>query len=105
MRLSDGTHSIRSEFADDPDMAGIVRLFVAELPQRIAAMESAFASGQLEQLRMFAHQMKGAAGGYGFPKLGEAASLVDQGVKDGCDRNVMRSRLGMLAALSARIRD
>jgi HPt (histidine-containing phosphotransfer) domain-containing protein len=104
MRLSSDSTTVRSEFADDPDMSPIVELFIRELPQRLAAMHSALASANLEQLRTLAHQLKGAAGGYGFPKLGEAAALVDQGVKDGCDPNVIRSRVGMLAALAARIR-
>lgn len=104
MRLSPDLNTVRSEFAGDPDMSEIVALFVRELPQRIAAMHSALAAGNLEQLRLLAHQLKGAAGGYGFPKLGEAAALVDQGIKDGCDANVIRSRVGMLAAFAARIR-
>lgn len=104
MRLSPESMTLRSEFADDPDMADIVALFVGELPRRLADMHRALGAGDLEQVRVFAHQLKGAAGGYGFPKLGEAAALVDQGVKEGCDANVVRSRVGMLAAIAARIR-
>lgn len=104
MRLSPDVTTVRSEFSDDPDMSGIVAMFVGELPQRIAAMHSALAAGNTEQLRLLAHQLKGAAGGYGFPKLGEAAALVDQGIKEGCDANIIRSRVGMLAAFAARIR-
>ena len=104
MRVSDGNGTVRSAYAADPDMEGIVRQFVGELPARITAMEDAFATGRLDQLRVLAHQMKGAAGGYGFPQLGELAALVDQGVKEGCDHNVMRSRLGMISALAARVR-
>ena len=104
MRLSPDSTSYRSEFADDPDMSEIVTLFVSELPQRMAAMHAALAAGDIERLRTLAHQLKGAAGGYGFPKLGEAAALIDQGIKDGSEQNVVRSRLGMLAALAARVR-
>jgi HPt (histidine-containing phosphotransfer) domain-containing protein len=104
MRLSPDSTTYRSDFADDPDMSEIVSLFVSELPQRMAAMHAALAAGETERLRTFAHQLKGAAGGYGFPKLGEAAALIDQGIKEGCDANVVRSRLGMLAALAARVR-
>jgi len=38
------------------------------------------------------------------PRLIEAAALVDQTIKDGCDANIIRSRVGMLAAFAARIR-
>ncbi len=104
MRLSSDQTTLRSEFADDPDMLGIVALFIHELPQRLAAMHTALAASDREQLGMLAHQLKGAAGGYGFPKLGEAAALVDQAIKDRNDDNVVRSRVGMLAAVAARIR-
>ena len=104
MRMANDATPVRSEFADDPDMAGIIALFVSELPSRVAAMQSALSSGDFAQLRVLAHQLKGAAGGYGFPKLGEAAAMVDRGIGDGCDHNVIRSRLGMLAAFAARIR-
>ena len=104
MRLTPDDTTLRSEFADDPDMAGIVALFVRELPQRLAAMHASLSVGDLEQVRVLAHQLKGAAGGYGYPKLGEAAALVDNAVKDGQQANVIRSRVGMLAAVAARIR-
>jgi len=104
MRMSQDDQAVRSEFADDPDMSGIVESFVSELPDRVGAMNAALAAGQLEQLRVLAHQLKGAAGGYGFPRLGEAAALIDQGVKDACDINVIRSRMGMLSAFAARVR-
>ena len=104
MRLSNDQTTLRSEFADDPDMVAIIALFIHELPQRLAAMHVAIAAADRDQLRMLAHQLKGAAGGYGFPKLGEAAALVDQAVRAGNDDNVIRSRVGMLAAVAARIR-
>ena len=104
MRIAPDSNPVRSEFADDPDMADIVALFVSELPKRISSMQEALCSGDIAQLRILAHHLKGAAGGYGFPKLGEAAALVDLGIKEGCDENVVRSRLGMLAAFAARVR-
>lgn len=104
MRLSPDSTTYRSDFADDPDMTEIVALFVSEIPQRMQAMHAALAEGDIERLRTLAHQLKGAAGGYGFPKLGDAAALIDRGIKEGCDANVLRSRLGMLAAVAARIR-
>jgi HPt (histidine-containing phosphotransfer) domain-containing protein len=104
MRMSQDAQAVRSEFADDPDMSGIVGQFVSELPDRVQSMNAALAAGQFEQLRVLAHQLKGAAGGYGFPRLGEAAALIDQGIKDRCDLNVIRSRMGMLSAFAARVR-
>lgn len=79
-------------------------MFVDELPRRTMAMQAALNSGNLDQVRVLAHQLKGAAGGYGFGALGEAAALVEAAVKDGCEANVVRSRIGTLIALAARVR-
>jgi HPt (histidine-containing phosphotransfer) domain-containing protein len=35
----------------------------------------------IEELRRLVHQIKGAGGGYGFPKLTEAAALAESCVK------------------------
>ncbi len=104
VRIANDEETIFSDFAADADMAGIIAMFVGELPQRIAELQSAFARGELEQVRTLGHQLKGAAGGYGFPTVGAAAALIDQGVKDGCERNVIRSRIGTLVALASRVR-
>lgn len=95
---------VYSVFADDAEMHEIIGLFVDELPKRTMAMQSALNSGDLDQVRVLAHQLKGAAGGYGFASLGEAAALVESAVKEECEPNVVRSRIGSLIALAARIR-
>ncbi len=104
MRLSPDDPVIRSEFAGDPEMDGIVWLFVSELPQRVASIQAALAASDWEGLRTLAHQLKGAAGGYGFPQLGAAAALIDQGIREGCDLNVIKSRVGTFCALAARVK-
>ncbi len=104
MRLSPDDPVIRSEFAGDPEMDGIVFLFVSELPQRIEGIQSALAASDWERLRTLAHQLKGAAGGYGFPQLGSAAALVEQGIREGCDLNVIKSRVGTFCAMAAKVR-
>ncbi|MFO0827710.1 MAG: Hpt domain-containing protein [Phycisphaerales bacterium] len=69
---------IKSEFADDPDMREIVEFFVNDLGDRVAAISAAFQSDDLSRLRTLAHQLKGAAGGYGFPAIGMAAATVER---------------------------
>lgn len=104
MRLSPDDPVIRSAFVGDPEMEGIVFLFVSELPHRIESMQSALAASDWERLRTLAHQLKGAAGGYGFPQLGSAAALIDQGIREGCDLNVIKSRVGTFCAMAARVK-
>jgi len=68
---------IRSRFADDPEMREIVAFFVAEVPNRLHELRQAWSSGDRVRVRTIAHQMKGAAGGYGFGEIGESAARLE----------------------------
>lgn len=68
---------ILSEFASDPDMAELVDIFVGELPERIRAIESARSDRNYDIIARLAHQLKGAAPGYGFSGVGEAAASIE----------------------------
>jgi HPt (histidine-containing phosphotransfer) domain-containing protein len=67
-----------SEFANDPDMCELVETFADEMPEKISRFESAIADQKLDELRRLAHQLKGAAGGYGFGVVGEAAGRLEE---------------------------
>ena len=73
--------SLRSQYADDPEMSELVELFVSELPARVTALTAAFESRQAEQIYRLSHQLKGACAGYGFPTIGVAAAAVEAAVK------------------------
>ncbi len=66
-----------SEFASDPDMVELVEMFVDELPDRVEAIEKMLKQQDFDSLRALAHQLKGAAGGYGFPTITDAAKTVE----------------------------
>jgi HPt (histidine-containing phosphotransfer) domain-containing protein len=66
-----------SKYANDPDMAELVELFVAELPTRVKAMQDALDRRQVDSLKRSAHQLKGAGGGYGFASIGAAAGKLE----------------------------
>jgi HPt (histidine-containing phosphotransfer) domain-containing protein len=66
-----------SQYASDPEMRGIVSLFVEDLPKRAGNLRSALANGDRGRLRTLAHQLRGSAGGYGFPGIGNAAANVE----------------------------
>jgi HPt (histidine-containing phosphotransfer) domain-containing protein len=70
--------ALTSEFARDPDMVELVKLFVDEMPQRVTAIEECWERGAAADLRRLAHQMKGACGGYGFPQVGLAAGTLEK---------------------------
>jgi HPt (histidine-containing phosphotransfer) domain-containing protein len=72
---------IRSTFEDDPDLAELVARFVGSLPSRSEVIGRVAAEEQWEELVRLAHQLKGSAGGYGLPMLGEVASRLEQAAK------------------------
>jgi HPt (histidine-containing phosphotransfer) domain-containing protein len=72
---------IISTFAADPEMRDLLEFFVGALPERVGAMESALAEARLRDLQRLAHQIKGAAGGYGYPILGQAAAALEGSLK------------------------
>jgi len=95
----DTTEVLLSEFADGSDMAKLVEMFVAELPGKIAAIEKALAEEDLKVLAMGAHQLKGAAGGYGFPSVTEAAKDLESSARADEDLAAVREKLEVLADL------
>ena len=69
---------IVSEFANDPDMQDLVVAFISVIPDRIARLRRAFDTADCEAVKRLAHQMRGAAGGYGFPSISAAAALLEK---------------------------
>jgi histidine phosphotransfer protein HptB len=95
---------IYSIFADDPVLSELVAMYVAEMPDRIASLEQAFAGGDRDVLRHGAHQMKGAAGSYGFDCLTQSASALEATVRDDLPKTEIQRSLEDLLRLCRRIR-
>ena len=70
--------ALYSELHNDPELAELIVAFTAGLPAKITRIEHAHASGALPDLARLAHQLKGAAGGYGYPSISSAARDVEQ---------------------------
>src|SRR5690242_10385402 len=94
---------IYSSFGGDPLLGEMVELYVAEMPDRIAALEAAFANHDHDALRRNAHQMKGAAGSYGFDPLTEFAAKLEASVRDGQPREKIQEALDDLTDRCRRI--
>jgi HPt (histidine-containing phosphotransfer) domain-containing protein len=62
-------------------------------------MEQCLAAGDLDGLLVAAHQLKGTAGGYGFPRLSEAAAALEAAVRTRADHAVLRARTDAVVAL------
>jgi CheY-like chemotaxis protein len=85
-----------STLADDPDLAPVIDDFVAALPRHVAALETAFAEKDIEQIRRTAANIYGEAAGFGFATIGETALHVLQAVEQGAERAVLRPALHKL---------
>jgi len=59
-------------------MRPIVDMFLAEIPKRIMGFEAALQASDLVVFRRLTHQMKGAAGGYGYPSITQAALTLER---------------------------
>jgi PAS domain S-box-containing protein len=75
--------AIRSHYADDPDLVGLVVEFARKLGGRLAAMRELLKANCLDELRMKAHQLKGAGSGYGYPDLTNLGKTLEQQVASG----------------------
>lgn len=100
---------VRSEFASDQDMRAIVEEFVAEMPEKVRALMEGWRAQELDSVQRLAHQLKGAAGGYGFPTLSGAADSVEGQLKalaEGSQRgsvDELRRRFDELVDLCRRV--
>jgi len=91
-----------SDFADDPEMAELLEGFVTELPDRIYQIEKAAQEKDLASLASLAHQLKGAAGGYGFSPITEAARAVERQAKEELELEQIRTSVDSLKELCLR---
>ncbi len=88
-----------SETLDDGTMSELLDAFIKELSHRAGKITDARQSGDFEALKHFSHQLKGAAGVYGFPQIAQAANRVYQCVEDGSDAGQLQSAVDELVKL------
>jgi signal transduction histidine kinase/CheY-like chemotaxis protein len=87
-----------SELLDDPDMLPLVQGFLVLLAERITLIEQQREIGQRAELASLAHQLKGAAGGYGYPTITEAARTLERYASAGGTQREVDDAIAALAA-------
>ncbi|MBO6513561.1 MAG: Hpt domain-containing protein [Phycisphaerales bacterium] len=65
----------------DSDDVELIEMFLGELPKRMEMLSNAAESGDFSHLNRLAHQLKGAAPGFGFDPIGEAAASLELRLK------------------------
>jgi len=99
------TEPLRSRFAGDAEMVELVQEFVQELPRRVESLQGLLRASHFDELRRAAHQLKGAAGGYGFPAISDSAGNVERLLHSGVGQAQiadLQSRVDELANLCGR---
>jgi histidine phosphotransfer protein HptB len=103
-QVANGTDSLYSSLGDDPDLGEIVALFVAEMPERVATLLAHVEAGNWEALRRTAHQLRGAAGSYGFAPITSYAGRVEDAIHQTAPEQEIREAVDALADLCSRAR-
>lgn len=91
---------IHSTYADDPDMAEICAEFASALPGLVERIGASVADGDRNGVRSLAHQLKGAAGSYGYQMVTDVAAELEKAAKADVE---MGPRVDELRELARRI--
>lgn len=95
---------VYSRLASDVDLQEIVDLFVEEMPGRVATILDELNAADWEGLQRTAHQLKGAAGSYGFDMISPYAGKVEAAIRKGEPEQQIRENVDELVDLCNRIR-
>ena len=95
---------VLSEYRDDADMAELVELFVSEMPERLQTLADAYKAGNLSVLRVESHRLRGAAAGYGYPVLTDAAAQLEDAINAQQALESIQSEFASLISLCQRVR-
>ena len=93
----------RSSLADDPLVGPLVAGFVKNLPLRLASLQSAQARSDWREVAQHAHQMSGAAGGYGFPEISRIAARLESQAKDNPNPKLLAGTINAFNALCSSV--
>jgi HPt (histidine-containing phosphotransfer) domain-containing protein len=88
-----------SQYGDDPDLAELVELFVEEMPGRIQGLVDCGQRSDWSDLSRIAHQLKGAAGSYGFTQITPIAQQLERAAREGTNEPLIRESLQELVSL------
>jgi HPt (histidine-containing phosphotransfer) domain-containing protein len=103
-RATSAAEPLYSSLSSDPDLREIVDLFVEEMPGRVATMLQQLDAQDWDRLRRTAHQLKGAAGSYGFHALTPAAGKLEDAIRGQQSQKQIRRFADDLIDLCRRVR-
>ena len=99
-----GTEPLYSGLGGDPDLGEIVEMFVGEMPERVETLLKQLDASDWEALRRTAHQIKGAAGSYGFDPISPRAGQLERAITEDQPEEQIRRAVAELADICKRVR-
>ncbi len=96
--------AVYSQLGGDPDLSELVTMFVDEMPHRLGSFQEAQAAGNREALGRLSHQMKGAAGSYGFDQATPYAARLEKAARENVPEEELLRALHELVDLCSRMR-
>jgi HPt (histidine-containing phosphotransfer) domain-containing protein len=82
-KSADSAGAIKSSLGDNPRMQAIIPEFIDGLPDQVRMMTDLLERNDLAALQKVIHQLRGAAGGYGFEPITEPATIAEESIKVG----------------------
>jgi HPt (histidine-containing phosphotransfer) domain-containing protein len=101
---SAGDPFLVSTLAADLDLQELLLRYVRDLAERSDTLVQAYRAGDIETLKRHAHQLKGTGGGYGFPRITEAASVLERDILAGSEPELLERHVLELVSLCRRAR-
>ena len=95
---------IYSTLGTDAALADLVAVYVEEMPERIQEFRVRFDRADWPELGRLAHQLKGAAGSYGFDDVTSPAARLELAVRDGLPVERIQAALDELVSICGRLR-
>lgn len=103
-QITSPTGPLYSSLASDPDLREIVGMFVEEMPDRVATFLDEFNASNWEGLRRRVHQLKGAAGSYGFQAISQCAAQLESAIRQREPEEKIRDAVDELLGMCNRAR-
>lgn len=100
----DTTGLLYSSLGGDSDLGEIVELFVEEMPDRAATLLDQLEAADWKGLGRTAHQLKGAAGSYGYAPISDYAAVLEEAVGEREPEEQIREAVDALIDICQRAR-
>jgi|GEM_PF-4258693 len=81
--------AIYSSLATDPNLGALVELYVAEMSERTAELVDLIEDRNWSRLHAAARHVKGSSCSYGFDRVTDVASRLEEKLKSDCSEDVI----------------